>query len=100
MKLKELKAKYNLKEEHLTLLFDVLYTYHEFDMIYSFNELEVFFNVTKYFDKPDRYYLKIFTDLIQMKLIEFINDKEAKFFIVAEEIRGIEFFNELEKEVC
>ncbi|MCD2525981.1 hypothetical protein, partial [Bacillus licheniformis] len=60
----------------------------------------VFFNATKYFDKPDRYYLKIFTDLIQMKLIEFINDKEAKFFIVAEEIRGIEFFNELEKEVC
>lgn len=100
MNLKELQAKYDLKEGHLTLLFDVLYTYHEFDVLYSFEELEVFFNATKLFGKPDSYYLKSLTDLIEMGLIEFINDKEAKFFIVSEDIRGIELFKELEQEVC
>jgi hypothetical protein len=44
-----MKTKYNLTKGHMTLLFDVLYTYHEFDMLYSFEELAVFFNATKYF---------------------------------------------------
>lgn|GEM_PF-4758215 len=35
-----------------------------------------------------------------MGLIEFINDKEAKFFIASEDIRGIEFLKELEQEIC
>lgn len=100
MKLQELKAKYNLEEGHTTLLFDVLYTYHEFDVLYSFEELEVFFDATKHFGKPDLYYLKSLTDLIEIGLIEFVNDKEAKFFIASEDIRGIEFFKELEGEVC
>ncbi|XJZ28623.1 hypothetical protein ACF5W4_07495 [Bacillota bacterium Lsc_1132] len=100
MNLNELKTKYNLNEGHLLLLFDVLYLYHEYDLLYSFEELELFFNVTRYTKKRDSYYLKSFTDLIKREVIEFVNDKEAKFFIVSEEIRGIELFKEIEKEVC
>lgn len=100
MNLKKLKTKYNLKEGHLLLLFDVLYLYHKNDLLYGFEELEVLFNATKYFEKPDSYYLKSLNDLIEMELIEFVNDREAKFFIAKEELRGIELFKELEKEVC
>jgi len=100
MKLEELKNQYKLKEEHMILLFDVLYTYHEFDTLYSFEELEVIFYATKILEEPDIYYFKSLTDLIEIGLIVFINDREAKFFIAREDIMGIELFKELEKEVC
>jgi hypothetical protein len=100
MNLNELKTKYNLKEGHLNLLFDVLYLYHEYDLLYSFEELEVFFNATQYFEITDSDYLKSLADLIEMELLEFVNDREAKFFIASEELRGIELFIQLEKEVC
>lgn len=100
MNLNELKAKYNLTESHLTLLFDVLFTYHEFDMLYSFEELETIISATKIFDKPANYFVKAMLELMEMNLIEFVNDGEAKFFVVSEEIRGIKFFKELEQEVC
>lgn len=100
MNLKELKTQYKLKEEHMLLLFDVLYTYHEFDMLYSFEELEVLFSATRYFEEPDNLYLKALTDIIEMDLLKLVNDREAKFFIASENIRGIEFLRELEKEVC
>lgn len=100
MKLEELKKQYKLKEEHMILLFDVLYTYHEFDTLYSLEELEVIFYATKILEKPNIYYLKSLTDLIEIGLIEFINDREAIFFVAREDIRGIELLKELEKEVC
>ncbi len=100
MNLNELKIKHNLTEGQLTLLFDVLYLYHEYDLLYGFEDLELLFNATKYFEKPDSYYLKSLMELLEMELLEFVNDREAKFFIASEEIRGIEFFKELEKEVC
>ncbi|UTV31682.1 hypothetical protein [Bacillus altitudinis] len=100
MKLNELKTQYNLKEEHMILLFDVLYTYHKFDTLYSFEELEVFFNGTKYFEQPEGLFLKALTAMIEMDLLTFVNDRGAKFFIPSEEIREIELFKELETEVC
>lgn len=100
MNLEELKTQYKLKEEHMTLLFDVLYTYHEFDILYSFEELELFFTATRVFEKPDTLYLKALTEIIDMDLLKLVNDREAKFFIASEEIRGMEFFKELEQEVC
>lgn len=107
MKLEELKDQYKLKEEHMVLLFDVLYTYHEFDTLYSFEELEVFFCAIKILEKPDSYYLKSLTFLLEIGLIEFINDREVEFindreaifFIAREDIREIELLKELEKEV-
>lgn len=100
MNLKELEIKHNLTEGHLTLLFDVLYLYHEYDLLYSFEELETLINATAIFEKPANYYLKAMLKLIELELLEFVNDREAKFFIVSEELRGIEFLKELEKEVC
>lgn len=91
MNLKELKIKHNLTEGQLTLLFDVLYLYHEYDLLYSFEELELLFNATKYFEKPDSYYLKSLMELLEMELLEFVNDREAKFLLLQRKLEELNF---------